>query len=76
MFIRISIHGFVTEYFESGKFKELLHSDILEKPFYNKNMKYLLSFCDSFDKAKNLCKNEKSIPKTEMLEKERYRLCI
>ena len=59
------MRGSVEEQLVKGNFKEVLHQDTMMKNFYNKNMKYILSFYDSFDKAKKLCKNEESILKAE-----------
>lgn len=46
------MHGSATEHLVKGNFKEVLHPDTIAKYFYNKNMNYILSFYDSFDKAK------------------------
>lgn len=70
------MHGFVTEHLAKEIFKEVLHLNTIMKNFYNENMKYILSFCDSFDKAKKLCKNEESILEAEKLETGRYMVCI
>ena len=51
------MHGCVTEY-----------PEIKTKNSSDENMKYILSFWDSFDKAKKLCKNEESILKAEKLK--------
>ena len=70
------MHGSVTGYPVKKKFKEVLHLNTIMKNFYNENMKYILSFCDSFDKAKKLCKNEESILEAEKLGTGRYMVCI
>lgn len=70
------MHGSAIEHLVKENFKEVLHSDTMTKNFYNKNMKYILSFYDSFDKAKKLCKNEESILKVEKLKTGRYMVCI
>ena len=70
------MHGSATEHLAKENFKEVLHLNTIMKNFYNENMKYILSFCDSFDKAKKLCKNEESILEAEKLETGRYMVCI